>query len=175
MHHRLKRAPGIYLTGFMGCGKSEVGRLLAGEIGWDFVDLDEEIARAAAMPISQIFSQHGEPAFRALERAAILEQTGEARRGRARVVALGGGAFADERNREALASAGLTIWLDVPLAQLWERVSENDGRPLVRNRRDFESLFEKRRCVYAKADYTVSNAGEGPRAGADQIRRLGLL
>jgi shikimate kinase len=175
MHDRLKRAPGIYLTGFMGCGKSEVGRLLAGEIGWDFVDLDEEIARAAGMPIAEIFSQHGEPAFRALERAAILEQTGEARRGRARVVALGGGAFADERNREALALGGLTIWLDVPLAQLWERVSENDGRPLAGNRRDFETLFEKRRCVYAKADYTVSNAGEGPWAGVDQIRQLGLL
>src|SRR4051794_16672137 len=90
---KLKRTPGIYLVGFMGSGKSTVGRALAEELGWRFVDLDQEIEQSQGMSVSEIFEQRGEPAFREIETAALRQQVKAIECGRPHVVALGGGAF----------------------------------------------------------------------------------
>ena len=88
---KLKRTPGIYLVGFMGCGKSTIGRALADEIGWRFLDLDEEIEKAEKCSISEIFEQRGEPAFRLLETTELRKRVRNIECGQPFVVALGGG------------------------------------------------------------------------------------
>ena len=161
MHIKLKGSPVIVLVGFMGCGKSTIGGLLATRLGWTFVDLDEEIERRSGVSIAQLFEREGEPRFRQLEHEALLAQLHLARQGRARVVALGGGAFAEARNREALELGGLSIWLDCPLDLLWQRVSAASHRPLARRQEDFERLYQERLAHYQRADFTVP-AGAGP-------------
>jgi shikimate kinase len=175
MHVKLKATPGIYLAGFMGCGKTTVGQLLSARLKWDFVDLDDEIESKSAMKIADVFDQLGEPAFRAMEREALLRQISFVRRGRARVVALGGGTFVAPGNREILELAGVSIWLNAPVDQLWERVAKEDQRPLARNRQAFEALFEKRGPGYARADFTVEVGPDGPETVVDQILGLSLF
>ena len=173
MHQRLKATPGIYLVGFMGCGKSTVGRLLAERLGWDFFDLDEEIEREAGKPIARIFDDDGEGAFRDLEHEAVCCQTGAVRGGGARVVAMGGGAYVPQRNRWKLEDAGLTIWLDLPVERLWERVRHETDRPLARDEARFRVLFSERRPLYERADYRV-DASKTPEQIVDQILALGI-
>ena len=166
----LEAAPGVYLVGFMGSGKSTVGRMLAGKLGWEFVDLDDEIEKRAGMSIPEIFEAQGEPAFRALERSALLEQVQRVREGCPLVVALGGGAFVDADSREAL--EGISIWLDCPVERLWQRVASEAHRPLARDRDAFEELYEKRRAEYAQAKFSVEDAEEGPDALVERILKL---
>src|SRR5579862_9900078 len=90
---KLKRTPGIYLVGFMGSGKSTVGRALADELGWSFFDLDDEIERREGATISELFDTRGEASFRQAESAALRERVVQVERGRPQVVSLGGGAF----------------------------------------------------------------------------------
>ena len=166
----LGNAPSVYLVGFMGSGKSTVGSLLADKLGWEFVDLDNEIERRADMSIPAIFERQGEVAFRAIERSALLEQVERAREGHPLVVALGGGAFVKAENREAL--EGLSIWLDCPAAILWQRVADESHRPLARDRGSFEELYQKRRAEYARADFTVAVNEEEPQALVERILKL---
>ena len=129
----------------MGSGKSTAGKLLAKKLGWRFVDLDAEIERAAGKPIPEIFEEQGEEAFRDLEHQQLLSQIGCSRQGGACVVALGGGAYAAERNRDAMADCGVALWLDPPFPILWARVSGNEKRPLAKDPDAFEKLYETRR------------------------------
>ena len=175
MHVKLKGSPAFYLVGFMGCGKSTVGRLLAESLSWDFVDLDEEIERDAQLKIAGIFKKLGEPAFRIMESKALNQQVSKARMGMPRVIALGGGAFAQDANRQIIGAAGISIWLQSSLGQLWERVSENDDRPLAQDRRRFEALYKEREPVYALADFTIAGKSEGPEQVVEAIRGLSLL
>jgi shikimate kinase len=174
MHIKLKGTPGIFLVGFMGSGKSTVGRLLAKRLGWEFVDLDAEIEGRFGVPISQIFEREGEPAFRDLEHEALNEQVHLVRRGKPRVVALGGGAFVADRNRDALTTAGVSIWLECPSEVLWERVSDEEHRPLARDRAAFERLFEQRQTSYRPADFRVEAQGNTDEIVA-AILALGLF
>ena len=112
---KLKRTPGIYLVGFMGCGKTTVGRLLAQELGWTFVDIDDVIEETAGTTINEIFDRQGEVEFRRLEREAIVNRIRLIEGGRPAVVALGGGAFAQPAVRELTAVNGVSIWLNCPL------------------------------------------------------------
>jgi shikimate kinase len=173
MDLRLKQAPVIWLAGFMGSGKSTAGKLLAKKLGWGFVDLDAEIERAVGKPITQIFAEQGEDAFRELEHQQLLSQIRRSRHGGACVVALGGGAFAAQRNRDAIEDCGVALWLDPPFPILWERVTGNDKRPLAKDRQAFESLYDDRRSSYALAPYRIS-AGTSEAAVAE-ILKLNLL
>ncbi len=175
MNVKLKGSPAFYLVGFMGCGKSIVGRLLAESISWDFVDLDDEIEREAELKIVDIFEKVGEPAFRVMERKALTQQINKARMGMPRVIALGGGAFAQEANRQIIEAAGVSLWLKVPVDQLWKRVSENTDRPLAQDRESFDDLYKKREDAYAQADFTIVDQGEGPEPVVRSIRDLSLL
>jgi shikimate kinase len=174
MHLKLKGSPLIALVGFMGCGKSTVGKLLAERLGWQFVDLDAEIERRTGRPIPEIFEQEGEAQFRELEHEAFLEQQRLSRQGRPRVVALGGGAFVEPRNRDQLDVSGLSIWLDCPLTELWERVSSERHRPLARRREDFEQLYRERLPHYRLADFTVPAVDAPPRI-VEAVLRLPLF
>ena len=175
MHVKLKGSPAFYLVGFMGCGKSTVGKLLAKNLSWDFVDLDNEIERDAERKITDIFETLGEPAFRVMERKALNQQIGKARIGMPRVISLGGGAFAQDANRQIIEASGVSIWLQVSLDQLWERVSGNEDRPLAQDRQGFESLYQEREPLYALADFTIVDKGEGPEQIVKAIRGLSLL
>jgi shikimate kinase len=99
---KLKRTPGIYLVGFMASGKTTVGRMLADELGWSFADVDQDIEAAQGRAIAEIFDTAGEEDFREIEHAAIRKRVGEVERGKPMVVALGGGAFAQEANHALL-------------------------------------------------------------------------
>lgn len=153
----LKRTPGIYLVGFMGSGKTTVGRQLAAELGWTFADLDEDIEAAEGRSISDIFATDGEAAFRRIESEALGARVRKIRCGAPTVLALGGGAFAQEQNREIVRGNGVSIWIDCPVELLWERVKGNPHRPLARDRDSFFRLFESRAASYALADYRVKS------------------
>ena len=152
---KLKQTPGIYLVGFMGCGKSTVGCCLADELGWSFFDLDREIEKTAGASVTEIFAQRGEAAFRALETESLRKRVRDVKIGRPQVIALGGGAFTVQENYELASNHGVTIWLDTPLDVIEKRIAGETHRPLAADPSRFRSLFEDRREAYARADYRI--------------------
>ncbi|MBS1825309.1 MAG: shikimate kinase [Acidobacteria bacterium] len=169
---KLRRAPGVYLVGFMGSGKSTVGQLLAEELGWRFVDLDDDIEAREQMPITRIFSERGEPEFRRIEHECLAVRVNEVRDFRPLVLALGGGAFVQEQNRLILEKAGITIWLDCPFDLLERRVAGFEHRPLAKDPAGFRRLYEERRALYALSDYRVPIVGDDAAATVRAIMDL---
>lgn len=145
----------ILLCGFMGCGKTTVGRLYARQTGMEYIDLDAEIERDAGMTIPAIFEREGEQAFRDREHAALAVL---ARRIRC-VVSTGGGAMTFSRNVAAIDPADRCIFLDAPFEVCYARIKYSD-RPLVRANTPDEllKLFEKRRAAYRAAASLVIDA-----------------
>lgn len=141
----------IYLVGFMGAGKSSVARALARRLGWRAVDIDEMIEQRERQTVASIFAKHGEPYFRAAERAVLLEQVPA----RHLVVATGGGTFVDPQNRAVIKGDGASVWLDVPMQRIIQRVPADGRRPLAADRAEFERLFLLRRAAYQDAHYRV--------------------
>jgi shikimate kinase len=144
----------IVLVGIMGCGKSSVGRRLAGALELPFVDADTEIELAANLTIKEIFAEHGEPYFRAGEQRVIarLLRNGE------QVLATGGGAYMNEETRKAIAEAGIAVWLRAELDVIFERVRRRPTRPLLEHpdpRGELARLLTEREPVYAQADVMV--------------------
>ena len=172
---KLKRTPGIFLVGFMGCGKSTVGRVLAEELGWRFLDLDAEIEKSECCTIPQIFDQRGEPAFRLIEAAALRNAVHVIEGGRPHVVALGGGAFVQEGNLELVNAKGVSIWLDCPFELVAKRIAGHEHRPLARDPKKFRELFDARRQGYARAEFRVQVSGEDPSEAVKQILALQLV
>jgi shikimate kinase len=152
---KLKRTPGLYLVGFMGSGKSAVGRLLADELGWPFGDIDEDIEAAQGVSIAEIFDQRGEPEFRKIEREAIRKRLREVESGRPIVLALGGGAFVDPENQKLLEDRGVTLWLDCSFSRICTRLEGQTHRPLARDPDKFQQLYDQRRDTYSKAEYRI--------------------
>jgi shikimate kinase len=144
----------IVLVGLMGSGKSSVGRRLAQRLRLSFIDADDEIERAANKSIPEIFSEHGEPYFRAGERRVIARLL----RSGPQVLATGGGAFIDPETRIAVKADGVSVWLKADLALLMRRVSKRQNRPLLRANDPetvMRGLMEKRYPIYAEADMAV--------------------
>jgi len=146
----------VFLVGFMGAGKSTVGRALGLRLNWVFEDLDDRIAAREGRSVAEIFRDSGESEFRRAEHAALQEVLGELRRGGARIVALGGGTFAQEQNHQAIQASGIrTIFLDAPLRELWQRCARQTKldakRPLQTNETQFRELHEKRLPFYQTA------------------------
>jgi shikimate kinase len=124
---REKKGGNIYLIGFMGAGKSTVGRALAARLGRPFVDTDELIERQARQSIAAIFAKKGEGAFRLMEQRVIATVT----QARGQVVAVGGGAVMDEGNWQRLQQSGLTVYLQCSPSLLAQRLAGDDVRPLL--------------------------------------------
>lgn len=164
-------APLVALSGFMGSGKSSVGRLAAGRLGWRFVDLDVEVELREGRTIPQIFAGAGEAGFRRVEREVLQAVLSELDPREGVVLALGGGTVTVPEATRCLRMLGRIIYLDVPTAEAWSRVQGSD-RPLALTFEAFAELAEARRTVYREtADVTLDTAGLGPAEVAERVVR----
>lgn len=144
----------VVLIGMMGAGKTAVGKALAQGLGVSFLDSDEEIEKAAAMSVAEIFERDGEPFFRARE-TQVIDRLLSVHRG---ILSTGGGVFMQARNRDLIGRKGISVWLDADLDLLWRRVRHKDTRPLLRTpdpRKTLADLYEARVPVYRLADLRV--------------------
>ncbi len=166
----------ICLAGFMGSGKTTVGRLLARQLGWRFADVDTRIVEETKLSIAEIFRRSGEPAFRQVEMEILGRILGEAvEQDYPLVVALGGGTVVLPENLERLRAArAIVIWLDCPVEVLLARCAGIADRPLFRDESSFRELYRQRLPYYARADYRVEGAAE-PERVVEEILRLGVL
>jgi len=172
---KLKQTPGLYLIGFMGCGKTTIGKLLAERLGWNFVDIDEDIETGQRRSIADIFDTLGEEAFRRMESEAIQQRVRAVARGSPTVMALGGGAAAQAENVELIETHGVTIWLSCPFDTVLRRVGQDSRRPLARDMKKFEELFYARQQAYGRADFRIDLDGDDPAAAVDAILKLPLF
>jgi shikimate kinase len=172
---KLKRTPGLYLVGFMGSGKSAVGRLLADELGWSFADVDEDIEKAEGVSIAEIFDTRGEEEFRRIEQEALRKRLRDVECGKPLVLALGGGAFIDPANRKMLEERGVTLWLDCPFPRICARVEGQTHRPLARDPEKFQRLFDDRRDLYSKAEHRIEADTDDPAAIVAEILKLPIF
>jgi shikimate kinase len=150
--------PVVALIGFMGAGKSTVGRSLADRLGVPFTDTDA-LVTAGHGPIAAIFADRGEATFREWEREEVVLALGSAG-SCGGVVSLGGGAVTIADVREALSRLAHVVWLDAPLDLLFARASDG-GRPLARDRKAFEGLYASRRPLYAGSATSTVRLDEG--------------
>lgn len=159
----------IYLCGFMGCGKSTVGRILAKELGYSFVDLDKYIIEKEGMSISEIFEKHGEKYFRKLEAASIT-----AFKGQNVIIATGGGALVPTENALAARANGLIVFINTSFHICYDRISGDSSRPLTRTKSKAQlfELYKKRIPYYiTHCDFEVDGNGS-PTEIADEIKKL---
>ncbi len=151
----------LFLTGFMGAGKTSIGRIVAARLGWAFVDLDEEVERRAAMSVRGIFDTLGEGEFRRLEAEALRQAVA----GDEVVVATGGGTITFEANARLLRASGVTVWLNPSFSTLAGRIGAagrmgKEDRPLFRDAAQALALYRERLPAYRAADFTVDVAPE---------------
>jgi len=162
-------ANNIVLVGFMGCGKTSVGRRLAQLAGMRLVDTDELITTDAGVSISEIFAEEGEAGFRAREAAALASIEGIA----GAVVSTGGGIVLDAVNRKKLRELGVVCWLDAEPDVMFERASRSGRRPLLlapNPRETFEQLLAARRTLYESvADFCVDSGALDHQTAAEKI------
>jgi shikimate kinase len=162
----MSRRP-VVITGFMGAGKTTVGRALANLLGEAFVDLDDAVRELEGRGPREMIDAEGEEFFRESETRALRRVLEE---GSARVVATGGGAWTLARNRSLVAAHGcLSVWLDAPFDLCLRRIEGEggrDSRPFARNVERAARLYEERLAAYRQADLRVPVA---PEAGADEL------
>lgn len=168
-----KAADVVALTGFMGAGKSTVGRALATALGWTFLDLDEEIERSENLRIRELFRTIGEARFREIESLALNEVLRGASANT--VIALGGGTFIQPINVALLHDHGAcVVFLDAPVDELFQRCGalispEENLRPLAADQDAFFALYEQRLPHYRKAHLVVGTIGKSASQVAEEI------
>jgi shikimate kinase len=160
----------------MGSGKTTVGTLLARQLAWRFVDLDDRIEAAANLRISEIFERRGEPEFRQIEADQLRATLGRVFEMKESIVlALGGGTYAQQGAPEFLRAAGVpVIWLDAPVEVLLARCMTMTGRPLFRDESSFRTLYAQRLPSYQLADHRVDSSGEPARV-VSEILSLNII
>ena len=167
----------VFLVGFMGAGKTSVGRALAHRLGWRFIDLDDVVETRQACSIAEMFARSGENAFRQYETDALRELLRELAGGAPAVVALGGGAPIRQENADLLAGFGApVIFLDAPFDVVQQRCGNTCGiRPLFRDAQAARQLYESRRPIYLRAGLRVDTASQSvDQAAAEIVRALGI-
>ncbi len=169
----------VYLTGFMGSGKSTVGPILANTIGYGFVDLDRVIEETEGVTVAEVFRLRGEEYFRTREREAIARLSREP----GRVIALGGGALIDPVNFETVIATGILVYLRLPKDVLFRRLERREDRPLLRDaaggclpgeqlRERFEALYRVREPLYARADLILDADERHVGVTVDRLSRV---
>ncbi len=160
----------VFLTGFMGSGKSSVGLALAHKLGWAFHDLDSDIEAGQRRSIGEIFQTDGELGFRRIERAVLADLLASSVSGPV-VIALGGGTFAQRENHDLFTStAAVVVFLDAPVEELWARCHEQPvARPLRQDPEHFRNLYEARREFYTRAEIHIQTGGKSVDAIAQEI------
>ena len=165
----------IVLTGFMGTGKSEVGRRLAKRLGRAFVDTDELVEVRAGKSVATIFADDGETRFRALERQAVADAAGR----EGAVIALGGGAVLDRANVDTVRANGVLVCLTARPDVILKRLGDVRQRPLLAGgdpRANVARLLDERRDAYATADITIDSSDRSADEVVEEIRKqLGEL
>ena len=167
---RVRELPTVFLVGFMGAGKTSVGRALSLRLGLPFEDLDDRIQGREGKTIAQIFRESGEAEFRRAETAALRELLAELGSS-PRVVALGGGAFVQAVNATMIEEAEAhSVFLDAPVKELLRRCEqEQKERPLRQDPKQFRELYEKRRPSYLKAAVRIDTNGKDVDAVAAEV------
>ncbi len=161
----------VAVYGFMGVGKTTSGALLAESLGYEFIDMDDEIERMTGKTIPEIFSEDGELRFRELERDLVRDLS----RKNGYVIGCGGGALADLVNAEALRESSTLVYLTATVDEILERTGKEHHRPLLKvddPRKTVEELIKKREPLYERyAEIEVDTTGKTPEAVAQEIRR----
>ena len=161
----------IYLVGFMGTGKTSVGRQLAKEKGWNFVDLDELIELKEQRRIVDIFAKEGEPYFRKIEKK-ILKQVSAQKKF---VVACGGGVVLDKANIKVMKKSGVMVCLCATCEAILKRVSASTHRPILnvaKPKERIELLLKMRAPYYMQADITVDTSHSSIKQVAAKISKI---
>jgi shikimate kinase len=163
----------ISLVGFMGAGKTTVGRALADKLGWTFVDLDDLVQARDGRTIPEIFQNSGEKAFRELERQ-VLQELVSSSQVNASVLSLGGGAFIDNTNQQLLRENEIpAVFLDASAEELFRRCQQPGiDRPLLSDRDGFSALYERRRPAYMNAAFCIQTAEREIASIVDEIMTL---
>lgn len=156
----------IYLCGFMGCGKSTIGRIVAKKLGVSFYDLDSYIEKKSEMTIAEIFEKFGEEHFRKLETEAIMEF-----QNKQGVVATGGGALLSETNSEIANKNGITIFIDTDFEICYDRIKDDPKRPIAFNSTKEQLLerYKKRYTIYRANSLMMVDGNSMPLKIAQEI------
>ena len=159
----------IWLCGFMGCGKSTIGAALASLAGVSMIDTDAYIEQREQMTIPEIFDTRGEPYFRSLETAGILELGGCS----PAVIATGGGMMVSEKNAVEAKKSGSILLLDIPFETCYQRIQDSD-RPIVRrsSKAELQELYDSRRSLYLAHADLIFGQVLSPQESAKEIIRL---
>lgn len=158
----------IVLTGFMGTGKTEVGRILSRKLGYSLVDADAEIEKEQGMTITAIFKQYGEPKFRDIE-SNVIKRLSEMKNA---IISTGGGAVLRQENMDNLRKNGVIVCLTASPETILKRTSNNNDRPLLQVENPLQKireLLEFRRPYYEKADIMIDTEGKSPLEVAEEI------
>lgn len=149
----------VYLCGFMGCGKSTTGKLLAEKTGLKFTDLDDYIEEKEQMSIPEIFAQKGEAYFREREAQAVKELSAENS-----VVACGGGTIINDNSARIARENGTVVFLNIPFETCYSRIKDDAHRPLVANntKEQLHEIFSKRHDIYLRNSTVAVDADRTP-------------
>ena len=174
----IKKKSLIFLTGFMGSGKSTIGPILANTFGYDYIDVDQFIEEKVNKRIVDIFSTEGEPAFRALERSSLMELA----KLNNCVVALGGGTIANEENCKLVKQNGILIYLKISSGEILQRVQHKNDRPMLKDahgnqlsppemEKRIVDLLARREPFYSHADIIITADNMRVGATVDEIMK----
>lgn len=156
----------IYLVGFMGSGKSTVGKILAEKLKMEFIDVDQLIEKEEGMKIADIFEKKGEKYFRNLEKKKIKDLTKE----KNLVISTGGGLGADKENMDLMKKTGLVVWLDVSLDEILKRCKGDRNRPLLnQDHEKIKKLYEERKPIYRTAHIRIKTDDKEPEEIVEEI------
>lgn len=158
----------VYLCGFMGCGKSHIGRMLSSQMGREFIDLDKFIVNAEKMTIPEIFEKFGEPHFRSLEAKYIRELSG------GKIIATGGGALINDEIAKFARESGISVYINTSFEICYRRIKGDTNRPLVVNNtpEQLEELYNKRAVIYRRNSTYMVNGNTRDSIIADEIEKL---
>ena len=158
----------VYLCGFMGCGKSHVGRQLAAALGREYVDLDRYIINAEKMTIPFIFEKFGESHFRKLEANYIRRLSDN------NIVATGGGALINDETAEFARQSGLTVYINTSFEICYERIKNDTNRPLVvkNTQEQLEELYNTRDEIYRRNAMCMVNGNTTDTVIVEEISKL---